>query len=107
MDARLARIEAKLDAFRSAESTVCLDRPCERNATNEKALDIPLGSEIEHTPSPAGWVSSKSRSVPAVPLLTEALPVIEAYFQNYNSLIPLFNQQSFVSGHPAFLRSLG
>ncbi|KAI1194670.1 hypothetical protein F5X97DRAFT_310329 [Nemania serpens] len=95
LDARLARIEAKLDSLRGAESTGCSDR-CERNAVNEKALGIPVGSEAAHAPSPVDWASSKCRPIPPVPPLTEALPILEIYFRHYNSLIPLFNQQSFM-----------
>ncbi|KAI0443091.1 hypothetical protein F4803DRAFT_574939 [Xylaria telfairii] len=96
LDARLARIEAKLDALRGADSSVTLDHLFEQDAADERVVEISLPSEISPTPSSTDWVSPRSRDGPPVPPLTEALPIIELYFQDYNSLIPLFNQQSFM-----------
>ncbi|KAI1112302.1 hypothetical protein F5Y14DRAFT_422232 [Nemania sp. NC0429] len=108
LDARLARIEAKLDALQSAESTVYLDRPShEGNATDERALGIPVGSETAYIPSPANWASTRSRLVPPVPPLTEALTIIDVYFQNYNPLFPLFSQQSFMRMMNDYYRPCG
>ncbi|KAI1751389.1 hypothetical protein F4782DRAFT_531663 [Xylaria castorea] len=96
LDARLARIEAKLDALRGIDSTVTLDHLLEQDASDERAVEISSGSEIPYTPASAHWINPRDRDGPPVPPLTEALPVIESYFRDYNSLIPLFNQQSFM-----------
>ncbi|GAW17151.1 hypothetical protein ANO14919_066010 [Xylariales sp. No.14919] len=96
LDARLARIEAKLDALQGAGSAVPPDqlrRLLEQDTADERELEIQLNSE---RPSPVDWISPRSRDGPPVPPLTEALPIIETYFQDYNSLIPIFNQQSFM-----------
>ncbi|KAI0448975.1 hypothetical protein F5B21DRAFT_509611 [Xylaria acuta] len=96
LDARLARIEAKLDALRGADGTVTSDHLLEQDASDERVVEVSPGSEIPHTPSSADCISPRNRDGPPVPPLTEALPIIELYFQDYNSLIPLFNQQSFM-----------
>ncbi|KAI1425638.1 hypothetical protein F5Y12DRAFT_745933 [Xylaria sp. FL1777] len=97
LDARLARIEAKLDALQGANSTAPPDQLFEQGTSSESVLEIPLSSEIPHVPSLADWISPNNRrDCPPVPPLTEALPIMEAYFQDCNSLVPLFNQQSFM-----------
>ncbi|TGJ83389.1 hypothetical protein E0Z10_g5373 [Xylaria hypoxylon] len=96
LDARLARIEAKLDALQGADSTVSRDQLFERDTSNKTVVEIPLNFEMTRAPSSVDWISPRSRDGPPVPPLTEALPIVESYFQDYNSLIPLFNQQSFM-----------
>ncbi|KAI3322326.1 hypothetical protein HD806DRAFT_499782 [Xylariaceae sp. AK1471] len=96
IDARLARIEAKLDALRDTHSSISLGQLLEQDSPNESIADISSNLEIPQESSSAGWIRSRSRDEPPVPPLTEALPIVEVYFQNYNSVIPLFDQQSFM-----------
>ncbi|KAI0540598.1 fungal-specific transcription factor domain-containing protein [Xylaria digitata] len=96
LDARLARIEAKLDALQGASSTISLDQLFEEGTSNEGVLGIPLNYDMTRVSSSADWISPRSPDGPPVPPLTEVLPVVESFFQDYNSLIPLFNQQSFM-----------
>ncbi|KAI0857106.1 hypothetical protein F4860DRAFT_490914 [Xylaria cubensis] len=93
LDARLARIEAKLDALGGTDSKVTLNHLFEQDASDERAVEVSSGSET--TPTSTHWITPRDDG-PPVPPLAEALPVIESYFREYNSLIPLFNQQSFM-----------
>ncbi|KAI1344683.1 hypothetical protein F5Y15DRAFT_363123 [Xylariaceae sp. FL0016] len=98
--ARLARIEAKLDDLRSSrgeggdESGLGLDISLEREffpTPDIKARD----SLTDFSPESSSWVGSKQRDEPHLPPITEVLPIVELYFREYNSAIPLFDQHSF------------
>ncbi|KAJ2973005.1 hypothetical protein NUW58_g9051 [Xylaria curta] len=97
LDARLARIEAKLDALQGTDSTVSVDQFFGQDVLDEGVAGKALGLGLSYTPPSADWISPRNCHDPPVPPLTEALPIAELYFQDYNSVIPLFSQQSFVS----------
>jgi len=117
LEARLARIEAKLDALNNSggepndpNALIGLERLVERDLLDENVAEIsPNGGhdDLPQTLTEGSWhISSRNRDGPPVPPLTEALPILEVFFQNYNSLIPLFNQQSFVRPFSIFLALL-
>ncbi|KAI8624816.1 hypothetical protein F5Y19DRAFT_452447 [Xylariaceae sp. FL1651] len=95
IDARLARIEAKLDDLKTSSYGFSLGQLLEQDSPHESVAEIPF-SEAPQVSSLANWIGPRGRDEIAVPPLTEVLPIIEVYFNDYNSLIPLFNQQSFM-----------
>lgn len=97
VDTRLARIEAKLDTLRGVDGGTSFDQFFGLDAPGGRVTGISIDPKLIHTPLSTQWPGPTSRDGPPVPPLTEALPLIELFFQNYNSLIPLFDQQSFVS----------
>jgi hypothetical protein len=107
LQARLARIEAKLDALSNSggernERNILmgLDRLVERELSDDNLAEVSPNGLYDHIPQTvterSWYVSSRNRDGPSVPPLTEALPILEVFFQDFNALIPLFDQQSLV-----------
>ncbi|KAI0601462.1 fungal-specific transcription factor domain-containing protein [Biscogniauxia sp. FL1348] len=98
LEARLARIEAKLDNLRNSSQDVSVEGVLQDDSadsdsrTTESLGEIPLQLDKSSTWTHPG----RSYEEPNVPPLTEALPVVETYFRDYNSAIPLFDQRSFM-----------
>ncbi|KAI1258642.1 hypothetical protein F5Y18DRAFT_421256 [Xylariaceae sp. FL1019] len=97
LDTRLARIEAKLDGLKDAGYSLShfLNESIAETSQKEKVTDS-SSSPPSQSSGDVDWISPRSRSEPLVPPIAEVLPIIEAYFRDYNSLIPLFDQQSFM-----------
>ncbi|KAI8966654.1 fungal-specific transcription factor domain-containing protein [Daldinia sp. FL1419] len=92
LEARLARIEAKLDRIGDPSVITIPDQ----------ATSGPSNRAVESTVSPtsASGISSpcvlESHGGHCIPPLTEILPVIEDYFRDFNTALPLFHQQHFM-----------
>ena len=111
LEARLKGIEARLDSLRASS---------EGNASPASLLGYPLALnphdfssnmdmsmlETQGSSEPVVVNSSSSSSshvssaadgfVPELPPLHEALPVIECYFRDFNSILPLHHQPTFM-----------
>ncbi|KAI1814445.1 hypothetical protein GGS20DRAFT_413211 [Poronia punctata] len=105
LEARLARIEAKLDALggssdRDHDSSSGLSRLVEQGLLDASDTDAsPSGIfEMPQILSHGAWNSPRSHDAPPVPPLTEALPLIDTYFREYNAVIPMLGQ------HASFMR---
>ncbi|KAI5923140.1 fungal-specific transcription factor domain-containing protein [Camillea tinctor] len=98
LETRLERIEAKLNSLKDSSQGISADDvlqdepPAPENRYMASLSEISL--QIER---PLAWAQpGHGYEEPTVPPLTEALPVVETYFQDYNSAIPLFDQRSFM-----------
>ncbi|KAI0881641.1 uncharacterized protein GGS22DRAFT_171507 [Annulohypoxylon maeteangense] len=90
LEARLARIEAKLDRLGGPGPST----------TADQLLDSESCRVEESTASPTAGPSSSCAPVHRgdyhIPPLTEILPIIEDYFNNFNPALPLFHQSHFM-----------
>ncbi|KAI0144247.1 hypothetical protein F4776DRAFT_467487 [Hypoxylon sp. NC0597] len=86
IEARLARIEAKLDRLG--------DRSLD-TAAGELLIDESTVSSVQRPLESYSTTSSLSYGE-SIPPLTEILPVIDDYFRDFNPALPLFHQHQFM-----------
>ncbi|XXH03348.1 hypothetical protein Hte_009746 [Hypoxylon texense] len=93
LEARLARIEAKLDKLGDTGNATPLDQLSSSTPPQDK------GATVSSTNPPSALLSL---DVPdwhdghSIPPLTEILPVVEDYFRDFNFALPLFRQHEFM-----------
>ncbi|KAI1646270.1 fungal-specific transcription factor domain-containing protein [Daldinia loculata] len=93
LEARLARIEAKLDRIGDPNVATIVDQGS-GNTSNQA-----VGSAISSVDISSGASSPcllERHGEHCLPPLTEILPVIEDYFRDFNTALPLFHQQHFM-----------
>ncbi|KAI1453706.1 hypothetical protein F4805DRAFT_359597 [Annulohypoxylon moriforme] len=90
IEARLARIETKLDRLGDSNLSATADQllDSESDRTEETTASSRVGPSNTYAPA--------YREDYHVPPLTEILPVIEDYFRNFNTALPLFHQIHFM-----------
>ncbi|OTB16449.1 hypothetical protein K445DRAFT_291224 [Daldinia sp. EC12] len=92
LEARLARIEAKLD--RIGEPSIFTPDQVSNNCSSQAVESVVLSAE---TPSETSTPCVLERHGEyCLPPLTEILPIIEDYFRDFNTALPLFHQQHFM-----------
>ncbi|KAL7623490.1 hypothetical protein AAE478_007172 [Parahypoxylon ruwenzoriense] len=93
VEARLARIEAKLDRLGDVGATTASDQLYDSASTQ-------AGASGASSPGPCSDILSRDvssrHSECEIPPLTEILPVVEDYFRDFNSALPLFHQHCFM-----------
>ncbi|KAI0134482.1 fungal-specific transcription factor domain-containing protein [Xylariales sp. AK1849] len=94
LEARLARIESKLDSLRPS-SAISLTNPLDKqnpsDGSSPDLLDSGQGGAVALTPDSPG----DSGPIDLLPL-HEIMPVVESYFTDFNSVVPLFHQSTFL-----------
>ncbi|KAI1085215.1 hypothetical protein F5B20DRAFT_567879 [Whalleya microplaca] len=93
IEARLARIEAKLDNLGDASAGMTLNQILRTESSQDEEYS---GASAESTPVALSSDASRRHDEYAIPPLTEILPIIEDYFRHWNSAWPLFNQHCFM-----------
>ncbi|KAI0099506.1 fungal-specific transcription factor domain-containing protein [Daldinia grandis] len=93
LEARLARIEAKLDRIGDSNDTTMADQGS--NNLSSQAVE-PAISSIDISSEESSPCILERHGGHCVPPLTEILPVIEDYFRDFNTALPLFHQQHFM-----------
>lgn len=91
LEERLARIESKLDSMGGNNNQSLDDLPEIHQPGTNTCSGVKLG--VSGVLTPESHTGSASLTVP---LLHEALPIIDAYFRDFNSVMPLFHQASFM-----------
>ncbi|OTA88312.1 hypothetical protein M434DRAFT_15062 [Hypoxylon sp. CO27-5] len=86
LEARLARIEAKLDRLGDRSSATPVD---------ELLISGSTVSSVQRPLEPYSAASSMSFEE-HIPPLTEILPVVDDYFRDFNPALPLFYQHQFM-----------
>ncbi|KAI1331749.1 hypothetical protein F5Y16DRAFT_359174 [Xylariaceae sp. FL0255] len=98
LTARLARIEAKLDGLRNSSGGYMLGDIIQGAFRGDHQPEA--SPEPESSPAPLSmgdWMGPRStRGIP-VPPMNEALMVVEVFFKEHNSVVPLFDQHSFMT----------
>ncbi|KAI1416084.1 hypothetical protein F5Y13DRAFT_154534 [Hypoxylon sp. FL1857] len=91
LEARLARIEAKLDRLGDPNLATATDQVL-NGVTNQNE-----GSTISSIQGAPGSLSPSSliNHGDPIPPLTEILPVVDDYFRDFNPALPLFHQHQF------------
>lgn len=93
LEARLARIEDKLDELKSAGSSVDVDGILQGGGFTQRNGTT---NSNAHTPSEVSIQGgSENRHVLDMPPLFDILPVVDSYFRHFNTALPLFNHSSF------------
>lgn len=95
LEARLARIESKLDSI-GAQNVVSLDgllgnQTLSADTQSSDHPQLSAGSLAPLTPE-----SLNDQNTLAIPPLQEILPTIDSYFRDFNCVMPLFHQASFM-----------
>ncbi|CAJ2503211.1 Uu.00g106050.m01.CDS01 [Anthostomella pinea] len=98
---RLARIEAKVDDLRTRSSEGSVAQSLAHEAAHDCEINFSLDDAPFDTPFDAAldtsnWSGPRRRNELAVPPMTEVLPIVDLYFQSYNTAIPLYHQPSFM-----------
>ncbi|KAI1657221.1 fungal-specific transcription factor domain-containing protein [Daldinia decipiens] len=97
LETRLARIEAKLDRIGDRDAATIVDRGSSN--TSSQAVGPAISSIISSIDLSSGTSSScllERHGERCLPPLTEILPIIEDYFRDFNTALPLFHQQHFM-----------
>ncbi|KAH9900299.1 hypothetical protein F4778DRAFT_169226 [Xylariomycetidae sp. FL2044] len=94
LEARLVRIEAKLDSLKDYNLNLDLNKLIESTSEQSEASTITTRDASSGPSSAAAPLRSEESSLPP---LTEAIPIIEDYFRLVNSAVPLFHQRSFMN----------
>ncbi|KAI1875208.1 hypothetical protein JX265_004266 [Neoarthrinium moseri] len=95
LEARLARIESKLDSLGASNAlslASLLDKPSSADDSSPPLLSS--SGTVSEGLTPETLDNSDPFNI--FPL-NEVLPVIDAYFANFNSVLPLFHQPSFMT----------
>ncbi|KAI1767326.1 hypothetical protein GGR53DRAFT_123670 [Hypoxylon sp. FL1150] len=93
IEARLTRIEAKLDKLGDTGNAMPLEQQL------SSMLNQNMGAAISSCGPPSsltGLDVSGLHEEHSIPPLTEILPVVEDYFRDFNFALPLFRQQDFM-----------
>ncbi|KAI2466665.1 hypothetical protein F4781DRAFT_345893 [Annulohypoxylon bovei var. microspora] len=90
LEARLARIEAKLDRLGDSSPSATADELLGSGSSLVGKSTVP---SIVGPSSPDALVHREDYNVPP---LTEVLPVIEDYFRDFNPALPLFDHMHFM-----------
>ncbi|KAI1136204.1 hypothetical protein F5Y05DRAFT_391953 [Hypoxylon sp. FL0543] len=91
IEARLARIEAKLDRLGNPKPAMTADRQRSRDLDQPDSSSVSSAQPTLGSYSPASLVNHGE----AIPPLTEILPVVDDYFRDFNPALPLFHQHQF------------
>ncbi|KAI1468023.1 fungal-specific transcription factor domain-containing protein [Daldinia caldariorum] len=95
LEARLARIEAKLDRISDPSVITKTDQVSSNSSSQGQAVESVILSVDTPLKTPTPRVL-ESHGEYCLPPLTEILPVIDDYFRDFNSALPLFHQQHFM-----------
>lgn len=93
LEARLARIEAKLDKLGDTSNATPPEQLLGSTSGQDKGTAV-LSPGL--TLSQADLDVLRRRDEHSIPPLTEVLPVVEDYFRDFNFALPLFRQQDFM-----------
>ncbi|KAI0842433.1 hypothetical protein F5Y06DRAFT_257611 [Hypoxylon sp. FL0890] len=92
VEARLARIEAKLDRLGEPNLATTADQLL---SSSSDQSDRPSVSPAQR-PLESYGPSSLMNHEEVIPPLTEVLPVVDDYFRDFNPALPLFHQHQFM-----------
>ncbi|KAH8670971.1 fungal-specific transcription factor domain-containing protein [Xylariales sp. PMI_506] len=96
LEARLARIESKLNSLGNSSASLQVS-PLGRQSAVVSPQVSPQRSWYENHDEPAVQAgSSDPADTLSLPPMHEMMPTIETYFSDFNSVIPLFHQGSFM-----------
>ncbi|XDG04629.1 hypothetical protein ABKA04_004244 [Annulohypoxylon sp. FPYF3050] len=90
LEARLARIEAKLDKLSDSNPFAAVDQ---QPSSEPELVENPTASSAEVASGSHALIYRGDYSMPP---LTEILPVVEGYFRDFNPALPLFHQAHFM-----------
>lgn len=93
LEARLARIEAKLDKLGDIGDATPQYQPLDCTPGQDKGVTV---SSTNPPPAQPGTDILEPHQDHSIPPLTEILPVVEDYFRDFNFALPLFRQQEFM-----------
>lgn len=95
LEARLARIESKLDSLGSSTNAPSLSSLLLAESTNlDSSFEL-----LQPNLAPAEILTPESlgdTETTSVPPMRDILPIIDAYFRDFNCVMPLFHQASFM-----------
>ncbi|KAI1389376.1 uncharacterized protein F4822DRAFT_427730 [Hypoxylon trugodes] len=92
LEARLARIEAKLDRLGDSSPSATTTEQHLCGFANQDAWPLSNVSPLEQSDEQA----LERNDDQGLPPVTEILPVVEDYFRGFNAAMPLFNQHQFM-----------
>ncbi|KAI0386784.1 hypothetical protein F5Y04DRAFT_71699 [Hypomontagnella monticulosa] len=95
LEARLARIEAKLDRLGASGYDTAADQLLS-SISSQAVHSAASSTGSSHASSTSSPQSLERHGGYHIPPLTEILPIIEDYFRDFNSALPLFHQRQFM-----------